>query len=260
MSPDVSYAQRFEDLYLMRCFGDRGDGLLHRHRLRPSGLRQHVVRVLSARAGAASRSSRIRGWRGSTRAVRPRDRHLEALVGAAAGEATFYLVERLPRPLDHDREPCARRADAIRQGARRRCAVPVTTLRALCEQHAPASFDFLKVDVEGAEQDVLLGGDWQSYPAEGGGGRGARALHAGAGLGRLGSRFCAEHGYRYVLVRQPQPLLRRGGGRRACAPASQTAPASFDDAFQFRNVEARARRRRRIPTIGWRALLAPAPP
>src|SRR5437660_9566953 len=45
----------------------------------------------------------LRGWRGVTvepnpwlarltRAVRPRDRHVEALVGAAAGEATFYVV------------------------------------------------------------------------------------------------------------------------------------------------------------------------
>ena len=26
MAPTTSYAQRFEDLYLMRCFGDRADG------------------------------------------------------------------------------------------------------------------------------------------------------------------------------------------------------------------------------------------
>ena len=36
----------------------------------------------------------------------------------------------------------------------------MTTLAALCEQHAPAAFEFLKVDVEGAEADVLRGADF----------------------------------------------------------------------------------------------------
>jgi hypothetical protein len=34
---------------------------------------------------------------------------------------------------------------------------PVTTLRSLCEQHAPDAIDFLKIDVEGAEHRVLEG-------------------------------------------------------------------------------------------------------
>jgi hypothetical protein len=41
--------------------------------------------------------------------------------------------------------------------------MPVTTLRTLCEQHAPDAIDFLKIDVEGAERDVLAGGDWQRF-------------------------------------------------------------------------------------------------
>src|SRR5205823_4313424 len=32
-----------------------------------------------------------------------------------------------------------------------------------CEEHAPPAFDFLKVDVEGAEADVLLNGDWGRF-------------------------------------------------------------------------------------------------
>ena len=39
----------------------------------------------------------------------------------------------------------------------------MTTLAALCEQHAPASFEFLKVDVEGAEADVLRGADFSRF-------------------------------------------------------------------------------------------------
>ena len=38
--------------------------------------------------------------------------------------------------------------------------MPVTTLRALCEQHAPAEIDFLKVDVEGNLYVCGPGGVW----------------------------------------------------------------------------------------------------
>ena len=40
---------------------------------------------------------------------------------------------------------------------------PVTTLSALCEANAPATFDFLKIDVEGAEADVLVGADFRRF-------------------------------------------------------------------------------------------------
>jgi hypothetical protein len=41
--------------------------------------------------------------------------------------------------------------------------MPVTTLAKLCERHDLGSIDFLKIDVEGAEGDVLFGGDWKRF-------------------------------------------------------------------------------------------------
>src|SRR3981081_3748922 len=41
--------------------------------------------------------------------------------------------------------------------------VPLTTLATLCTGQAPAAFEFLKIDVEGAEPEVLFGGDWQRF-------------------------------------------------------------------------------------------------
>ena len=41
--------------------------------------------------------------------------------------------------------------------------MPVTTLAKLCETHGLGSIDFLKIDVEGAEGDVLFGGDWKRF-------------------------------------------------------------------------------------------------
>src|ERR1700740_272133 len=90
--PTVSYAQRFEDLYLMRCFAAGNDGF--------------YIDIGSGHPvyDNTSFAFYLKGWRGITvepnpwlarltRAVRPRDRHVEGLVGGEVGEATFYLFE-----------------------------------------------------------------------------------------------------------------------------------------------------------------------
>jgi FkbM family methyltransferase len=41
--------------------------------------------------------------------------------------------------------------------------VPVRTLAEITTQYAPPRVDFLKVDVEGAESDVLAGADWSTF-------------------------------------------------------------------------------------------------
>ena len=66
--------------------------------------------------------------------------------------------------------------------------VPVTTLRALCREHARAEIDFLKIDVEGAEQAVLEGNDWARCRPKIDRRRGARADHASSRRGTTGNR------------------------------------------------------------------------
>ena len=94
----------------------------------------------------------LAGWRGVTvepnpwlaaltRAVRPRDHHVEALVGATPGEATFYLVDEF-HGLSTMIEAHARAAQAQFGKTSRPIATAVTTLRELCERHAPRAFDF----------------------------------------------------------------------------------------------------------------------
>jgi FkbM family methyltransferase len=41
--------------------------------------------------------------------------------------------------------------------------IPVTTLARVCEQTAGRTIDFLKIDVEGHEREVLEGGDWSRF-------------------------------------------------------------------------------------------------
>jgi len=161
MDAGLSYAQRYEDLHLLRCFGAQASGFYI-----DIGAGHPVYDNVSF-------AFYLRGWRGITvepnpwlsqlsAAVRPHDHRVEALVGAAPGEATYYLVDDF-HGLSTTIEGHARAAQAEYGKAAQAITKPVTTLAALCERHAPAAIDFLKIDVEGAEHDVLAGGDWQRF-------------------------------------------------------------------------------------------------
>lgn len=195
MPVPVSYAQRFEDVHLSRCFGDRADGF-----------------YIDVGAGHpvydnVSFAFYLKGWRGITvepnprlsqlaAAVRPRDISLQMLVGAAAGEATFYLVEEfhgfstmLASNAEAARREFGKGAQAL--------TLPVTTLADLCARHAPPAIDFLKVDVEGAEEDVLRGNDWTRFRprvvlAE------ALAPYTLAPAYEAWEALLRQHGYRYA--------------------------------------------------------------
>jgi FkbM family methyltransferase len=233
MAPTISYAQRFEDLYLMRCFGDRTNGF--------------YIDIGSGHPvyDNVSFAFYLKGWSGITvepnpwlaqlsRAVRPRDRHVEALVGSASGQATFYLVREFHglSTMNQDHAQAAltqfgKSADAI--------TVPLTTLSALCAAgQAPASFDFLKIDVEGAEPEVLFGGDWQRFRpkvvvVE------ALAPYTLAPAFAQWEPFLAQHGYGYVWFDSLNRyyLAQEAGELAGCFA---DAPATFDDAAQYRDT------------------------
>ncbi len=161
MLPPLSYAQRFEDFHLWRALGDIPNGF-----------------YIDVGAGHpvydnVSFAFYLAGWRGITvepnpalaelgRAVRPRDRLFEGLCGAAAGEATLYL-QREFHGLSTTIAEHARGAEKETGRTAEAVTLPMTTLAALCEAHAPPAFEFLKVDVEGAEADVLRGADFARF-------------------------------------------------------------------------------------------------
>jgi FkbM family methyltransferase len=93
--------------------------------------------------------------------LRPRDIAICGLIGRENGETDFHLVDRL-HGFSTTVEDVARQARTFGVDYRTE-RMPVMTLARLCEDHNVAEIDFLKVDVEGGEADVLQGGDWRRY-------------------------------------------------------------------------------------------------
>jgi FkbM family methyltransferase len=160
MNP-MSYSQRFEDLYLLRCFEGQERGFYI-----DIGAGHPVYDNVSF-------AFYLEGWSGIAvepnprlaqlaQAIRPRDHNINMLAGAEPGEATFYLVDDF-HGFSTTSESNAVAAQTQFGKSSQPMTRPVTTLKALCEAQAPAAIDFLKVDVEGAEPDVLAGNDWQRF-------------------------------------------------------------------------------------------------
>jgi FkbM family methyltransferase len=153
----LSYAQNLEDYHLSLAFAGQQMG--------------RYIDVGSGHPVADNVSFWFyeRGWQGIVvepqaelaglyPRLRPRDIVVASLVGRECGETEFHAFDRL-HGFSTTVESHARNARQF--GVEYRTVrMPVTTLARLCEEH-PGEVDFLKVDVEGGEADVLRGGDWR---------------------------------------------------------------------------------------------------
>ncbi|HEX9321602.1 MAG TPA: FkbM family methyltransferase [Xanthobacteraceae bacterium] len=157
---DLSYAANLEDYHLARAFEGQASGF--------------YIDVGAGHPVADNVSCwfYLRGWRGLVvepqrrlvelyPLVRPRDIAVPKLLGRAAGEVDFHVVERL-NGFSSIFPEHARNARKFGAGFHT-CRMPMTTLSAICEEHGVGPIDFLKIDVEGAEGDVLAGGDFRRF-------------------------------------------------------------------------------------------------
>lgn len=151
---DLSYAQHLEDYHLSLAFAGRREGF--------------YIDVGAGHPVADNVSCwfYLQGWRGLVIEpqanlaalyghVRPRDIVFPGLVGAQSGEADFHIVDRL-HGFSTMLADVAEKAGVGFETKR----TPVETLTSLARRHDVPKVDFLKIDVEGAEIDVLRGIDW----------------------------------------------------------------------------------------------------
>ena len=155
----ISYADNFEDVYIQRVFPDQ-----------PCGFYIDIGAAHPVE-GSVTRHFYGLGWRGINveplaayhamlEVDRPRDLNLRVAVAAEEGQATFYnLGDAGGSTLS------AETAEATQKlgFALKTESIQVTTLRRLCEAHVRGPIDFLKIDVEGLEREVIAGGDWARF-------------------------------------------------------------------------------------------------
>lgn len=157
---ELSYSQNLEDYHLSLAFAGQTTGT--------------YVDVGAGHPIADNVSFWFyeRGWQGIVvepqsqlaglyQRLRPRDILVRSLVGRQCGEIDFHVIDRL-HGLSTTLEDYAQKAQAFGAGYQT-VRMPVTTLAKLFEGSPPGSIDFLKIDVEGAEGDVLFGGDWKRF-------------------------------------------------------------------------------------------------
>lgn len=156
----LSYAQFLEDYHLDQVIGDLDDAVY----IDIGG--GHPV------ADNVSYHFYLKGWRGLVvepqadlaamyALIRPRDSVLDLLVGAEDGEVAFHRVERL-HGFSTIVKANAEGASAFGAGFTTETR-PIRRLSGLIDSHGLKRIAFLKIDVEGAEADVLAGLDWQRH-------------------------------------------------------------------------------------------------
>ncbi len=156
----ISYAQNFEDVMLARVFKGQASGFYI------------DVGVFHPTADSVTKHFYDLGWSGINiealpkqfeliLQARPRDINIQAAASTQPGPLRFHSVR--------DTGLSTARSDYAEMHADAGFAVealevPTVSLASVCKEHAHGKIiDFMKIDVEGAEADVVNSADWQTY-------------------------------------------------------------------------------------------------
>ena len=157
----TSYADNFEDVMIQRAFSLDFQGFYI------------DVGAYNPVEHSVTKHFYDRGWRGINVEPNPtpfemlrstRDRDINLNIGLSNRAGSMGIFEAPGACWSVDRSLLtghfgAQESDIVER------TIEIKTLAAICERHVPAgvTIDFLKVDVEGHEREVLEGGDWQKW-------------------------------------------------------------------------------------------------
>jgi FkbM family methyltransferase len=158
-APFVSYAQNREDVVLFRALRDVVNGFYI------------DVGAQDPEIDSVTKAFYDRGWRGLNIepvpvwyarlvATRPRDINLNLAVSTTEGEITLHEVEGTGLSTVHDELATGHRTQG--RFPMRTWRVAAMPLRRLCQEHQIREVHFLKIDVEGAEHEVIKSMDFGS--------------------------------------------------------------------------------------------------
>jgi FkbM family methyltransferase len=157
----ISYAHNREDVLLRRIFPEPAKGFYI------------DIGAGDPENGSLTRHFYGRGWYGinaepskllfdKLTAERPNDINLRVAVSNREGQATFYEFDEAHWGFSTLSEEQARR-HAQSGLTFTEHQIATTTLARICEENAGGAIDFLSIDVEGHEQEVIEGGDWRTW-------------------------------------------------------------------------------------------------
>ncbi|MCP6762061.1 MAG: FkbM family methyltransferase [Fischerella sp. CENA71] len=157
----ISYAQNFEDVLLNRVFKHKTKGFyIDVGALHPTV--DSVTKAFYDRGWSGINIEPIKEYYNIFQKERPRDINLNLAISNIEGTLEFFQVVGQPGNSTLNQEI----ADVIAQEKGldvSRYTVLVKTLAEVCKEYVDQKIDFLKIDVEGLEEQVISGGNWEIF-------------------------------------------------------------------------------------------------